>query len=293
MNVLDRLGVEYRVSGDEAIAECPMHEQRTGRADSSPSWSINTDSGLHHCFSCGYRGNLIGLVRDLLGLNSDEAEAWLSEDRPTVEVLKRKVGVVKQRTSPQVFDPAWFNSFDPVPETVRESRGLTARTCERFNLRYRDGWAIPISDLSGQMIGWQHKSQQQVRNHPTGIRKSRTLFGLSFVESTCVVVESPLDAALCDQYGHPCVATFGAMVSTTQVELIARFYPTLAFDNDEAGRQATAQVSNDLQRRGVRHRIVQWPAHLKDFGDDPSAIRSLVEQAVDPVVDRARRMPWY
>jgi DNA primase len=52
---LERLGIEGKESGDEYVARCPMHAARTGREDSHPSWSINLQTGLFLCFSCGYR----------------------------------------------------------------------------------------------------------------------------------------------------------------------------------------------------------------------------------------------
>jgi hypothetical protein len=42
-----------------------MHFARTGKADNSPSWWINLSTGMHICFSCGYKGNLLQLVCDV------------------------------------------------------------------------------------------------------------------------------------------------------------------------------------------------------------------------------------
>ena len=47
------------------IGRCPMHEQRTGKPDHHPSWSINRYTYVHSCFSCGYKGTLHGLLLDL------------------------------------------------------------------------------------------------------------------------------------------------------------------------------------------------------------------------------------
>lgn len=294
MNILDRLGIECHQAGNELVALCPMHEARTGKVDTSPSWSINTVTGLHHCFSCGYGGNAVTLVADVLRIGRDQAIAWLGDDRPTVEALKARVEMVRPVVvHEEPFDPLWFRSFDSVPDDLMAQRGILPSSCEKFGLRYRDGWAIPICDPDGHMIGWQQKSPGRVRNHPTGVRKSQTLFGLALLTDSCVVVESPLDAVLSDQYGHPAVATFGASVSDTQIDLIAKYDPVLAFDNDEAGRAATSKVSRALQIRGVIHRIVEWPSGVKDFGDAPELIPSMVMSAVDPVVAKARRMAWY
>jgi hypothetical protein len=67
-----------------------MHHIRTGRADNSPSWWINTETGMHICFSCGYKGNLLQLVCDINEFYTDvwgkgyaydyvQAKIWLSQ----------------------------------------------------------------------------------------------------------------------------------------------------------------------------------------------------------------------
>lgn len=42
---LDELGIEYSTSGEEAKALCPDPDHD----DTTPSWNINLDSGMHHC----------------------------------------------------------------------------------------------------------------------------------------------------------------------------------------------------------------------------------------------------
>jgi hypothetical protein len=87
--VLLNLGIDYDNKGHEANGLCPMHEVRTGKADHSPSWWINLESGQHICFSCHYKGNLLQLVCDAnefykKGFADDyvydykAAELWLS-----------------------------------------------------------------------------------------------------------------------------------------------------------------------------------------------------------------------
>ena len=80
VNVLVDLGITSIEQGDELWAQCPQHKERTGREDKNPSWSINKDTGAHFCFSCGYKGSLHNLVRDLRG---DDAVKQLAADIET------------------------------------------------------------------------------------------------------------------------------------------------------------------------------------------------------------------
>jgi len=68
-----------RESGDELLAKCPLHLQRTGKEDGHPSWSINSKTYVHHCFSCGYAGTLTTLYRDLVGEVPEDLEWELSK----------------------------------------------------------------------------------------------------------------------------------------------------------------------------------------------------------------------
>ncbi len=287
---LTRLGIEFELQGNEAVALCPMHEQRTGRPDSTPGWSMNIDTGLFQCFSCGYRGHITRLVRDLLGLEDFAAATqWLQGVGVTGEEVKqtyerRKAQRVKRTT--QKVDEAEYLAFDEVTPGMALSRHLNTRTCKYFGLRANGpSWIIPIRDAEGKLLGWQEKHPEWVRNRPIGVKKGSSLFGYHLLSGEQVaVVESPLDAALARMQGVEAVATFGASISETQLAMIASRSPILALDNDAAGKDSTQKVSAELTRLGVRHRIVQWDdPSVKDFGDAPSRISELVWSAKDPL----------
>ena len=66
VEVLSRMGVNVTTVGDSEIGgHCPVHVYTTGREDGSPSWSMNSTTGLWICYSCGARGNLPHLVSTL------------------------------------------------------------------------------------------------------------------------------------------------------------------------------------------------------------------------------------
>lgn len=69
--LLSRFNITTKRHGGELHALCPAHEDR------SPSWSINAHTGVHHCFSCGFGGNVAKLVIRLLNA---EQLGWLHRD---------------------------------------------------------------------------------------------------------------------------------------------------------------------------------------------------------------------
>ena len=287
---LDRLGIEYEVTRDEAFAHCPQHKERVGKEDSSPSWSINVESGLFYCFSCGYSGSLAKLVLDVEGLSRiDEAKAWLDSGEIDLPATVRKVRRASFRralaTEGRPFDMNRYRALPLVTEEFAKTRGLSATLCNDLGLRMRDDrWIIPIFNPSGILMGWQEKGDGVFFNVPLGVRKGMCLFGYDQLgeDDTPVVVESPLDAALAWQHSHPAVATFGSMVTDQQVELLSRFSSvTLAFDNDAAGEQATKSVGERLAALGHPwFRVVPWPEGIKDFGDAPERTGDIIKSSV-------------
>ncbi len=294
---LDRLGIDYELRGDEAWAVCPMHEQRTGKVDHHPSWSINLDSGVFFCFSCRYRGKINRLIQDVRGVSRADAEEFLGEPVLEPEILVKRLSLARHRRVVPVIsrvDEAEYLSFPDPPASELEKRGLSAEIAEQYTLRYDSGWLLPIRTSQGDLVGWQYKHNGFVRNRPPGVRKSLYLFGMyeavKAQAETVAVVEAPLDAALSTQYGTYGVATYGAMVSEEQINILAGFPEVIvAMDNpliDKAGRIAQEKIVNGLQDRGAFIRVVEYPEHIKDFGDAPSLIPELITNARNPLLGR-------
>jgi hypothetical protein len=71
------MGVDvFKVDRDEAQAPCPAHYERTGKERSRGDWSVNTDDGMHNCFSCGFSGYFVDVVQHVLSISREEAVHW-------------------------------------------------------------------------------------------------------------------------------------------------------------------------------------------------------------------------
>jgi hypothetical protein len=143
-NVLLELGVDVRrTSGREISGCCPVHEKRTGRADGSPSWSMNSESGLWICHSCGARGTLAGLVSELTG-NPDSVSA--------VNQLLIETGINRLTAPERVeFQPEidWvsYSRFSLVPHQELVKRHLDADVALAHGIKWnmlKQAWVIPI-----------------------------------------------------------------------------------------------------------------------------------------------------
>src|SRR5215216_1829093 len=95
---------DLRRVGSRWVGLCPFHDERT------PSFSVDAERKLYHCFGCGEGGDSIGFVQATEGLDFPEA----------VEVLAERTGVRLER-----------EEDDPKAEQRRRRRDRLMRLLER------------------------------------------------------------------------------------------------------------------------------------------------------------------
>lgn len=278
-----RLGVEGSLRRSELSALCPMHKYRIGKEDSNPSWSINVETGAHNCFSCGYKGNLLTLISDILEYGDlDKARSWLRSNTDVDwDLLSKQLDDAKTTYIhlPKLvpMSEARLAVFGDVPAWAAKDRGLSLEACSQYGLRWRESdstWVLPIRSLDHKkLLGWQEKGHLSRRffNRPPGIPKSKTLFGIDIWEpEQMIVVESPLDAVKLKSIGIPGgVATCGAIVSSDQIDIMRRASTlVIAMDNDAAGMKASNFLLESFRKLGLECWFFNYGDSLKkDIGD--------------------------
>lgn len=113
-----RLDIAKNIKHQSVMGHCPFH------TDKHPSFSVNLDEGLCHCFSCNYGGTLRKLFRDITGhsINKELGIKW--EDNSDSEFINPwKESFVKEDLSapPEVhiaLDGA-FVSVDRDPDVCK------------------------------------------------------------------------------------------------------------------------------------------------------------------------------
>lgn len=295
-SVLERLGYDYSERGAEANGLCPMHYARTGKEDHSPSWWINLETGMHICFSCGYKGNLLQLVCDVnefytKGLDDNyrydynAAIAWIGSNAEIPiskmqEILDNLPNRFEAIPGPVPMSEARLAIFVPPTPEALASRNLTAEAAAKYGILWDDknkNWILPLREPHfNKLMGWQEKGtvKRTFMNRPPGMPRSKTLFGIeNQSESLVIVVESPLDCARIASAGvEGAVAVCGSNVSEEQVKLL-RYSDRIiaAFDNpkfDAAGKKASAELSKLSLKYGLNLSFFNYgDSGKKDPGD--------------------------
>jgi len=259
--VLERLNIDViNVRGSEILALCPGHKEITGKEDHNPSWWINSETGAHICFSCGFKGSLWSLIataqnlKDANGLlDYADAKDWLYLSFDNIQLGAPDEEVEQESIFKEVtqITESRLALFTYPPEHALKARGLTLQAAEKHQLlwdREHSNWITVIRDpYSNKLLGWQEKgfSRRYFRNYPTGVEKSTTLFGLNrYKGGRMIIVESPLDVVRLDSIGITGgVSTYGSMISNAQIELIKDADEILfALDNDESGINASKKM---------------------------------------------------
>ena len=271
----------YAQRGVEVNGLCPMHKKRTGKEDHSPSWWINSESGAHICFSCGYKGNIFTLVADIKGISYFDAQDYIGESvEVPLDALMRRIKDLPQYVQPEetiAMSEARLAVYIDPPDIELKKRFLTRDAVKIHGVLWdknNNAWILPIRDPeNGMLLGWQEKGARGrfFRNQPAGVKKSRTVFGVQILSSTepLIVVESPLDSVRLTGLGHNSVSTFGAIMSEEQAKILRRSPKIIAaFDNDKAGHTANEQIRVLARKYGMDLYYFNYSGiDVKDVGD--------------------------
>jgi len=303
--VLANLGIQVvDSSGHEMRAKCPGHMANLGKEDHNPSWFINSETGLHNCFSCGYHGNLVSLVVFKLGLRTSWGEwdweagyRWLEEFDGLTPAAILETLQVREYVGPsqlRTLSDALLAVYTDPPEWARKARQITENACSYFGVRWKedtDSWITPIREpWTGKLLGWQEKSQTERRfkNYPSGVKKRHTLFGYGIQASRRVLVESPLDCVRlysCGVSGG--VSTYGVDTTPEQLQLLRKCDSLIiALDNDDAGRSQTKKLVDMYDHLPLDTRVFNYgDSSAKDIGD-------MSKEEIERGIKTAKHLVW-
>ncbi|HET7177307.1 MAG TPA: DNA primase, partial [Solirubrobacterales bacterium] len=151
---------DLRRQGARWVGLCPFHEERT------PSFSVDAQEKLYHCFGCGVGGDTIKFVEEKEGLGFAEAVELLA-DRYGVELereqedpraeakrqQRRRLGDLLDRTAAFYAAYLWESKEAAPARRYLEQRGLGEEVLRAFGVGYApSAWDTVL--LRGQRAGF-------------------------------------------------------------------------------------------------------------------------------------------
>lgn len=132
--------VHLKKRGNNYFGLCPFHAEKT------PSFSVNAEKQIFHCFGCGVGGNVFTFLRDIENISFIEAVRTLAE-RAGVPLPEEQVGPTRGEASDVLYRAnelarKYYQHLlwnDPIGEKTRaylERRGISRPVAERFGLGY-------------------------------------------------------------------------------------------------------------------------------------------------------------
>lgn len=281
--VLTGAGIEVESDLDlNYIIFCPFHNNSR-----TPAGEVHKENGLFFCFSCQKTATLIEVVMHSSGRSYFEAARFIKskEGETNLEAEVQKQLYTKPEFFPfdEVVLKRLYNGLlvSDRAKNYFKYRKINSDSWSKFSLGYsvkQDMVTVPVHSPDGMPIGFVARSVEgkEFKNTP-GLPKAKTLFNLHRVKTSdnVYIVESSFDAIRLDQVGIPSVATLGANVSKTQVELLQKYFNNIVVvaDNDEAGGNMKDRI---IEKLGSRVSVIKLDKQYKDIGDmDDDSIAGL------------------
>ena len=239
---------------------CPFHDEVEG------SFTVYGDSERFYCFGCGEGGDVLDFIRRVENLSlpssrnaaSPVRRAGSKGPRPAAweYLASRGVGPVAAARLGLGYAPG-----SGLRESL-ESDGFAAdrlRDCGLFMERGAERFAgmVVVPDASGGLVRWLVGRAVDPDRTPRfqalpGPKPVLGMGRLGPAPSWTVVAEGVFDWLSLTGWGLPAVAALGTQ-GVERVAAALRGCPRvfLAFDNDDAGREATGRLQTLLGRRAA------------------------------------------
>lgn len=165
VNIVDVISpyVQLKKQGRNLFGVCPFHEERT------PSFSVNEDKQIFHCFSCGRGGNAFTFLMDLKALSFPQAVAEVAKeagidlpDQYVTSTSGPKVDAQTQALRDLYADAAKLyhhllvntSAGQPALDYLHQ-RGLDDQTIDAFMLGYAPSQDVLLTYFTGKQVDYQ------------------------------------------------------------------------------------------------------------------------------------------
>lgn len=266
MNIIDILNdrhIKFKEAGKDYQVSClnPEHD------DSNPSMRIDKITGVFHCFSCGFKGNLFrhfGSEPNFIDIRVARLQDKIRE------ILVNETLVIPYDAVPFCRDYREISAY-----TYMEVGAFTSNAEEEF----KDRILFPVYDTRNNIkvfIGRSLYSDVESKYlfYPKHITPPMFPAHPEVWKNTLIIVEGIFDVLNMMDKGvynvitafgtHTLLKTYKQKLSHYKILGVNKFY--IMFDGDEAGQVASIKLESILNSNGFNTETVQLPKDI-DPGD--------------------------
>jgi DNA primase len=266
MNVLDVLTdrqIKYKEAGKDYQIRClnPEHD------DNNPSMRVDKVTGIFHCFSCGFKGNIFrhyGAEEDHISLAAIKLQNRIRD------LLSKK-----NLTMPTDAVPFCRDYRDISAHTYMLVNAFTTNEIEELKGRL----VFPLYDVQGNIkvfVGRDFHSELKSKYlfYPEHISPPLFPAHPEIWKNSLIIVEGIFDAlnmmdkgcynVICAFGTHTLLKNYKERLSHFQILGVNKYY--IMFDGDKAGRQAGEKLKTVLSDGGFSAETIDMPEDL-DPGD--------------------------
>ena len=250
---------------------CPVHAEGRERRPSCGISTSNNDkveSGMVHCFTCGYTATIEEMVSYCFGYSDAGyfGREWLLQNFVTISAGYRRDFNLNLSRSDDFKNESFITEeeLDSYRYThpYMYKRRLTDEIINRFDIGYDPKFILdsgndpietitfPVRDISGRTLFIARRAINfKLFHYPTGVRKPiYGLFELPKDANEVVICESIFNALTCYAYGKSAIALLG-LGTRDQYDQLSRLpirKYILGLDSDPAGKAAAMKLQNYL-----------------------------------------------
>jgi len=267
--LLQKKGIQYQISGKDAKIHClsPDHD------DTNPSMRVDRITGVFHCFSCGYKGNLF----TYFGAPESPTEVRIHRIKDKIQKVKSETVGIQLPKDRLEWRGGGFRNISE--ETLAIWDAFT------WNVpRFENRIIFPIRDITGKTVSLIGRSLDDFSTmkyyiYPTGAEMPFCPAKVKPMQGRVILTEGIFDALnLWDKGLKNSVCCFGTQqvswVKLSLLKLQGVQGIDIMFDGDEAGRQASEKAKEIAEKLEMSARIVK----LRDNIDPGNLTRPEIER---------------
>lgn len=266
MNVIDILNgrqIQFREAGKDYLIKClnPDHD------DNNPSMRVDKVTGIFHCFSCGYKGNIF----HKFGADPNFIDIEIARLQNQIRDLISTTNL----TMPSDAVPFCREYRGISPETFMQVHAFTSNEEDEFRGRL----IFPLYDIRGNIkvfVGRDLHSELKSKYLFYPEHSSPPLFPAhpEIWKNSLIIVEGIFDAlnlmdkgcynVICAFGTHTLLKKFREKLDHFQILGVNKYY--IMFDGDKAGIDASKKLESTLLGAGINAERIELPDG-KDPGD--------------------------